>query len=120
MLDTGFRLEISGRSADPHLAELEIWLYHLWPVDFDRVRDLFRQRFGSSADLTDAPQRAIHNARTALKAAQGAFARYLIDQAMEQRRAQAPIHSIPDENDAWWLQLEELSRQVKRKGPEKR
>lgn len=114
VLDTGFQLEIKDASPDPWPHELKASLYHVWPRMFDAIRDLFRRHLDPEADATDAPRTATLNAQVALDGGQGAFARHLLDQALERRRAE-PLAG--DEEEEWWTRLKNLSQQVGSGGP---
>ena len=114
-LDTGFQMEATVPQPSAPAGTLLIRLRHLWPRYFDQVRDLFRKQLGEDKDHSDAPPVALRNARAALAASQGAFARYLIDQAEEWRRARPG--TAADEQD--WTLLQDLSRELRQGGPEK-
>ncbi len=114
-LDTGFQLEATVRQPSVPTGALLVRLRHLWPRHFDQIRDLFRKQLGEDQDHSDAPTVALRNARAALAASQGAFARYLIDQAGEWRRARPG--TTAEEQD--WALLQELSRELRQGGPEK-
>jgi len=113
--DRGFHLEATVNEGSSEGSRTTVCLQRLWPHHFDHIRDLFRDSLGAACDATDAPAVALRNARAALQASQGAFARHLIDQAMEWRRAR-PGEAGEEKN---WVLLQELSRELRRSGPEK-
>lgn len=114
-LDTGFQLEATVPQPSAPAGTLLVRLRHLWPRHFDQIRDLFRDQLGEDNDHSDAPPVALRNARAALAASQGAFARYLIDQAEAWRRARPG--TAAEEQD--WTLLQDLSRELRQGGPEK-
>lgn len=114
-LDTGFEMEATVRQPSASAGALLVRLRHLWPRHFDQIRELFREQLGEDKDHSDAPPVALRNARAALAASQGAFARYLIDQAQEWRRARPG--TAAEEQD--WTLLQDLSRELRQGGPEK-
>ena len=113
-LDDGFHMEATVRLAPGKGSTMTVRLQRLWPRHFDHIRELFRRRLGAECDATDAPAVALQNLRAALAAAQGAFARYLMDQATSWRRA----HPDPVAEEEWSL-LQELTRDLRQGGPEK-
>lgn len=113
-LDEGFHMEATVQPASGEGGTTTVRLRRLWPRHFDHIRELFRRRLGAECDATDAPAVALQNLRSALAAAQGAFARYLMDQAASWRRA----HPDPVAEKDWSL-LQELTRDLRQGGPEK-
>jgi|GEM_PF-5433982 len=112
-LDTGFHLELNDRNPHPRLSEVKARLHRLWPQQFDAVRRIFQEFLGEEADLTDGPRIATLNAEAALDAGIGAFARYLIDQAMARYEARADLRIQESEKSEWWPRLKALSEELR-------
>jgi hypothetical protein len=110
-LDTGFRMELTGHSPDPELPELWVQLHRLWPNNFDAIHRVFCDYLGEEADATDGPRAATQNARAAIKAGHGAFARHLIDKAMDRHRARADLR-LQEEEEKWWKELRRLKEEA--------
>lgn len=110
-LDTGFRLELSGRSPEIQLPALWVQLHRLWPKNFDDIHQIFRGHLGPEPDATSGPQAAAYNARAALEAGHGAFARHLIDEAMDRHRARADLRA-QEEEEKWWKELRKLAEEA--------
>ena len=111
ILDTGFRLELAGQSSEPQLPELWVQLHRLWPNDFDDIHQVFCDYLGEEFDATYGPRAAAQNARAALQAGHGAFARHLIDKAMDRDHARSDLR-VQKEEKKWWRELRRLSKEA--------
>ncbi len=113
-MKSGFRLEMRGEGAELELPSVEAHLYQLRPDDFDDIHGLFVELLGEQPDLSFEPALATPNVEAALKAGYGAFARHLIDRAMEGRPPAPP--QKPSQNEQWWDRLLELRESIPGRG----
>ncbi len=115
-LRIGDRLNISLKGANnkPVLPEVKAVLNDLLPEDFDAIHEVFSAKLGEEADQTFSSAIATANIEAALEAGFGAFARHLIDRAMEQSRftmEETPKHQL------WWERLKEWEASLPEDGP---